>query len=141
MLIKCILERCTTLISRKIGMRRLGHSENSSKTKRNKSLLSIILTIIGSHILQVMRTPIIDDLFIMVLRLFKPDSSFFLISIRISLNNLYDLINNMGRTRNPEIYVKGYGKSITKQDLKRWFKPFGKIICIQYKGPYSFIVQ
>lgn len=45
----------------------------------------------------------------------------------------------MGRNRNPEIYVKGYGKSIAKEDLKRWFKPYGKIICIQYKGPYSFI--
>lgn len=47
----------------------------------------------------------------------------------------------MGKTRNPEIYVKGYGKSITKEDLKNWFKPYGKIICIQYKGPYTFIVS
>jgi RNA recognition motif-containing protein len=46
----------------------------------------------------------------------------------------------MSRSRNSEIYVKGYGKSITKEDLKKWFKPFGKINCIQYKGPYSFIV-
>ena len=46
----------------------------------------------------------------------------------------------MGKTRNPEIYVKGYGKSVTKEDLKTWFKPYGKIICIQYKGPYTFIV-
>jgi RNA recognition motif-containing protein len=46
----------------------------------------------------------------------------------------------MSRTRNSEIYVKGYGKSITKENLKKWFKPFGKINCIQYKGPYSFIV-
>lgn len=44
------------------------------------------------------------------------------------------------RVRNPEIYVKGYGKNTTKDDLKSWFKEFGKIICIQYKGPYSFIV-
>ena len=45
------------------------------------------------------------------------------------------------RVRNPEIYVKGYGKNTTKDDLKSWFKEFGKIICIQYKGPYSFIVN
>jgi hypothetical protein len=45
------------------------------------------------------------------------------------------------RVRNPEIYVKGYGKNTTKDDLKSWFKEFGKIICIQYKGPYSFIVS
>lgn len=45
------------------------------------------------------------------------------------------------RVRNPEIYVKGYGKNTTKDDLKSWFKEFGKIICIQYKGPYSFIVH
>lgn len=44
------------------------------------------------------------------------------------------------RVRNPEVYVKGYGKSIIKDDLKRWFREFGKIVCIQYKGPYSFIV-
>lgn len=37
--------------------------------------------------------------------------------------------------------MKGYGKSVTKEDLKKWFKPFGKINCIQYKGPYSFIVD
>ena len=30
------------------------------------------------------------------------------------------------RVRNPEIYVKGYGKSITKDDLKSWFRDFGK---------------
>lgn len=47
----------------------------------------------------------------------------------------------MGKTRNPEVYVKGYGKSVTKEDLKNWFKPYGKIICIQYKGPYTFIVH
>lgn len=47
----------------------------------------------------------------------------------------------MSRSRNSEIYVKGYGKSITKDDLKKWFKPYGKINCIQYKGPYSFIVR
>ena len=46
----------------------------------------------------------------------------------------------MSRPRNPEIYVKGYGKNITKDDLKGWFREFGKIVCIQYKGPYSFIV-
>ena len=44
------------------------------------------------------------------------------------------------RSRNPEIYVKGYGKNVTKDDLKGWFREFGKIVCIQYKGPYSFIV-
>ncbi len=44
------------------------------------------------------------------------------------------------RVRNPEIYVKGYGKDITKDDLKSWFREFGKIACIQYKGPYAFIV-
>lgn len=44
------------------------------------------------------------------------------------------------RSRNPEVYVKGYGKNIAKEDLKSWFREFGKIICIQYKGPYSFIV-
>jgi hypothetical protein len=36
--------------------------------------------------------------------------------------------------------VKGYGKKATREDLKYWFKPFGRIVCIQYKGPYSFIV-
>ena len=46
----------------------------------------------------------------------------------------------MSRNKNPEIYVKGYGKNITKDDLKEWFREFGKIVCIQYKGPYSFIV-
>ena len=45
-----------------------------------------------------------------------------------------------GRVRNPEIYVKGYGKNTAKEDLKSWFREFGKIVCIQYKGPYSFIV-
>ena len=45
------------------------------------------------------------------------------------------------RIRNPEVYVKGYGKSITKDDLKSWFRDFGKIVCIQYKGPYAFIVS
>lgn len=45
------------------------------------------------------------------------------------------------RSRNPEIYVKGYGKNVTKDDLKSWFREFGKIVCIQYKGPYSFIVN
>ena len=44
------------------------------------------------------------------------------------------------RSRNPEIYVKGYGKNVTRDDLKSWFREFGKILCIQYKGPYSFIV-
>ena len=44
------------------------------------------------------------------------------------------------RIRNPEVYVKGYGKSVTKDDLKSWFKDFGKIVCIQDKGPYAFIV-
>ena len=47
----------------------------------------------------------------------------------------------MSRPRNPEIYVKGYGKSVTKDDLKSWFRDFGKIVCIQYKGPYAFIVR
>ena len=47
----------------------------------------------------------------------------------------------MSRVRNPEIYVKGYGKSTTKDDLKNIFRQYGKIICIQYKGPYSFIVH
>ena len=46
----------------------------------------------------------------------------------------------MSRVRNPEVYVKGYSKSATKDDLKQLFKPCGKILCIQYKGPYSFIV-
>lgn len=46
----------------------------------------------------------------------------------------------MSRPKNPEIYVKGYGKNIEKDDLKSWFRDFGKIVCIQYKGPYSFIV-
>ena len=45
----------------------------------------------------------------------------------------------MSRARNPEVYVKGYGKNVTKDDLKGWFREFGKIVCIQYKGPYSFI--
>lgn len=45
-----------------------------------------------------------------------------------------------GRVRNSEVYVKGYGKNSTKEDLKDWFREFGKIVCIQYKGPYSFIV-
>jgi hypothetical protein len=44
------------------------------------------------------------------------------------------------RSRNPEIYVKGYSKNVTREDLKSWFREFGKILCIQYKGPYSFIV-
>jgi len=26
------------------------------------------------------------------------------------------------RIRNPEVYVKGYGKNTTKDDLKSWFK-------------------
>ena len=26
------------------------------------------------------------------------------------------------RVRNPEVYVKGYGKNTTKEDLKAWFK-------------------
>jgi hypothetical protein len=38
------------------------------------------------------------------------------------------------------VYVKGYGKNTTKEDLKSWFKDYGKIVCIQYKGPYAFIV-
>jgi len=45
------------------------------------------------------------------------------------------------RVKNPEVYVKGFGKDTTKDDLKRWFREFGKIVCIQYKGPYAFIVQ
>lgn len=45
------------------------------------------------------------------------------------------------RVRNPEVYVKGYGKSTTKDDIKSWFREFGKIVCIQYKGPYSFVVS
>jgi hypothetical protein len=44
------------------------------------------------------------------------------------------------KERNPEIYVKGYHKRSTKDDLKACFKKFGKISCIQFKGPYSFIV-
>jgi hypothetical protein len=44
------------------------------------------------------------------------------------------------RVRNPEIYVKGFGKNTTKDDLKSWFREFGRIVCIQYKGPYAFIV-
>lgn len=56
--------------------------------------------------------------------------------------NSYKLFSLMStRVRNPEIYVKGYGKSITKDDLKSWFRDFGKIVCIQYKGPYAFIVK
>ena len=47
----------------------------------------------------------------------------------------------MSRVRNPEVYVKGYGKNTSKDDLKSWFREFGKIVCIQYKGPYSFIVH
>ena len=47
----------------------------------------------------------------------------------------------MSRVRNPEVYVKGYGKNTSKDDLKSWFREFGKIVCIQYKGPYSFIVN
>ena len=47
----------------------------------------------------------------------------------------------MSRPRNAEVYVKGYGKSVTKDDLKSWFRDFGKIVCIQYKGPYAFIVR
>jgi len=27
-----------------------------------------------------------------------------------------------GRARNPEVYVKGYGKNTTKEDLKSWFR-------------------
>ncbi len=26
------------------------------------------------------------------------------------------------RVRNPEVYVKGYGKNTTKDDLKSWFR-------------------
>ncbi len=37
--------------------------------------------------------------------------------------------------------MKGYGKNVTRDDLKSWFREFGKILCIQYKGPYSFIVS
>lgn len=59
--------------------------------------------------------------------------------LAIDLVGIY--IYKMSRSRNSEIYVKGYGKSITKEDLKKWFKPYGKINCIQYKGPYSFIVK
>ena len=43
------------------------------------------------------------------------------------------------RHRNPEIYVKGYSSHANKDDLRGWFKEFGKIIEIQYKGLYSFI--
>jgi RNA recognition motif-containing protein len=45
------------------------------------------------------------------------------------------------RAKNPEVYVKGFGKDTTKDDLKKWFREFGKIVCIQYKGPYAFIVS
>ena len=45
----------------------------------------------------------------------------------------------MSRNRNPEIYVKGYSKDATRDDLKSWFRDFGKIRGIQYKGLYSFI--
>ena len=56
--------------------------------------------------------------------------------------HVHNNFNRMStRPRNPEIYVKGYGKNTTKEDLKAWFKEFGKIMCIQYKGPYSFIVN
>jgi hypothetical protein len=26
------------------------------------------------------------------------------------------------RVKNPEVYVKGFGKDTTKDDLKRWFR-------------------
>ena len=45
------------------------------------------------------------------------------------------------RVRNPEIYVKGDGKNTSKDDIKAWFREFGKIVCIQYNGPYSFVVR
>lgn len=46
------------------------------------------------------------------------------------------------RHRNPEIYVKGYNsKRTTKEDLREWFKDYGRIVQVQFKGPYSFIVR
>ncbi len=44
------------------------------------------------------------------------------------------------RHRNAEIYVKGYSKHTTKEDLRDLFKEYGKIVQVQFKGPYSFIV-
>jgi RNA recognition motif-containing protein len=44
--------------------------------------------------------------------------------------------------RNSEIYVKGYNsKHTTKEDLREWFKEYGRIVQVQFKGPYSFIVR
>lgn len=44
--------------------------------------------------------------------------------------------------RNSEIYVKGYNsKHTTKEDLREWFKDYGRIVQVQFKGPYSFIVH
>lgn len=38
--------------------------------------------------------------------------------------------------------MKGYNsKHTTKDDLKEWFKDYGKIVQVQFKGPYSFIVH
>lgn len=67
-------------------------------------------------------------------------NSFFILVWRGFKEYIYKSINMSTRIRNPEVYVKGYGKNTTKDDLKGWFREFGRIVCIQYKGPYSFIV-
>jgi hypothetical protein len=51
-------------------------------------------------------------------------------------------LNMSSKHRNSEIYVKGYdSKHNTKEDLREWFREFGRISQVQFKGPYSFIVQ
>ena len=36
--------------------------------------------------------------------------------------------------------MKGYNsKHTTKEDLREWFKEYGRIVQVQFKGPYSFI--
>jgi hypothetical protein len=44
------------------------------------------------------------------------------------------------RERNPEIYIKGYSRATTKDQLRNLFRPFGRIMCVQMKRVYTFIV-
>lgn len=45
------------------------------------------------------------------------------------------------KERNTEIYVKGYPIFFTKDELKNYFRTFGKIMSVQMKRVYAFIVH
>jgi hypothetical protein len=45
------------------------------------------------------------------------------------------------KEKNPLIYVKGYSRRTTRDDLKRAFRDFGRVNDVNMKNGFSFVVN